>query len=415
MGCAVGIYLGFRRFVRTRLVPRKMAVAVEMLGERRVMRGVCMAMVVLLVVVAPTSAASSDQIDHKMHMENCRRTVQERMGELHLDEVTRDALNLYVGQMDEDTQNRFIERELNTENLHNLTDLRSTISSGSQCNKAEKLPSVAICCVQQGMASSVQEWMIFYLLHGVSRIVVYNNDLPNSKGSVNFLNAVKPFVDADYAEVVEWYHYEGDHFRQVEAHNACFQDLKTKYDWIAVFDMDEYLIIHPPNDACMPKYLEGFSEYAALTVRWRLFTPIGVARHNYSRLYLEQYRWESVRTPNTQVKNVLNSKHTVGMTNIHFGDYRKDRFSVNGHRRATSGKHDSYVTYPFQQVELRHFYARDWEYGFLRKICGRSARTHTRQFYRSFVIMEWFDAQCCRQVGDQTRQEVTLRGFFDSL
>lgn len=288
--------------------------------------------------------------------------------------------------------------------IRSAEDLAERLNKYRECAIDVALPKVGICSIHRGTGPYVQEWLSYYLMHGVSKVFMYDNSVPNSRDNVQLLYATRPFVDAGYVEVRTWTRT----FHQSEAYNDCLERGKSTMDWLAFFDFDEYLIVKEPGPTCLPQFLDGYKQFPGLVFRWRVFTPRGVIQHNFSRLFFEQYRWSHPGPK--EGKSILNTKFKIEITNPHILYFQDGNKSVCSNKRVCH-THD-YSKEPYKYAELRHYWGVDWDFTFFVKLCNRSPRRVQMILYRLNVALRFLDQNCCLKIEGRTRQEVSLRNFL---
>ncbi|KAG5463646.1 MAG: glycosyltransferase family 92-domain-containing protein, partial [Olpidium bornovanus] len=305
---------------------------------------------------------------------------------LAVDPALRDAITLLADTFDYGQASAF-RAELNaTMHLVTAEDVRRSVeASGSPCSGGG-LPRLAVCSLASSSAPYVQEWIAHNILLGATKLVLYDNDDPASTPSLEFRRAVRPFAEAGYVHVVDWYFQpterDRDTFRQVEAQNHCLDMHRSDVDWIAFIDLDEYIVLHQPpmQTACLTQVLAGHRDEVGFVVPWRDFGPVGVARHDHRRTSLEQYRWAEISPHNASVegKSIVNTRYVKKMIHPHFASYPPFRYAVdalgNPANEHISFRPKGWVGYwnPHANVELRHFWGRDVKFTLSDKVCSFS-------------------------------------------
>ena len=303
---------------------------------------------------------------------------------------------------------------------HMLTSadiIRERVDAYAGCPRdVPNLPKLAVCSLQHSTGQVVQEWVAHYLLLGASKVFIYDNSQQGTVAYDVFREAVAPFVESGHVAVVDW-HFQGGFPRNLHmAFDDCRNRHRAQFDWIAFLDSDEFVVIHPPAAPCLPLYLTKFTEFPGLAIQWRVMTPLGVARHDPKKLFLEQYLWE-VKDRNSAnmglVKTIAQPKLATMTLSPHHQAYVDGRSAVSWNRDVIWGALMG-MNYPepYKEIEVRHFWAGDWETGFLEKVCSQVLERVQLRYERARILLEWMDPACCESLAEQTREEAMLRNFI---
>ncbi|KAI8920999.1 hypothetical protein DFJ77DRAFT_145222 [Powellomyces hirtus] len=313
---------------------------------------------------------------------SCSETIQKAVAnDKDLDQNVKDLITLLASSFDQRSQAAYYARlerlPLSIEDAHGL---QSRIDAYQLCGNTtavatgQPLPKVGICSVQHSSGPHIQEWLSHHVLLGISKFFIYDNSDPASAASRHFRRAVKPFVELGYVDVIDWHFTEGDTYRQNEALNDCLRINRPHFDWLAIFDTDEFAVIHEPHNSCLPELLANRQDLGALILQWRQMTPRGVPLHNFGKTHLEQYHYETI-PQNSHIKPILNTQHATWIRSPHVCDYHegwpaKTAGGVAVHGTTTEILDPS----AYKHMELRHYWARDWAFGFMDKIIEGKTR-----------------------------------------
>jgi hypothetical protein len=232
-----------------------------------------------------------------------------------------------------------------------------------------KNPRVGVCSMQHSNGPFIQEFISHYLLLGCSKVILYDNSEPDTPEWKYFRMVVKPFVEAGFVEVVDWYFTEGDTFRAVEAFNECVNDNRFRFDWIAVVDTDEFVVLHEPHNPCLNQELKKFNKFGAVVVPWRLLSPRGVSSRDPSKPLFDQYRYY-INNPGGAIKSIVQTKFFQQMAQQHEAKFYEGHAVDFG---GTQVEGAGWVVPPeqrFSHAELRHYYSPDWKYFLYEKMCS---------------------------------------------
>lgn len=117
----------------------------------------------------------------------------------------------------------------------------------------------ALVCIAKNEDNYIQEWVDYHLMLGFSDVYVWQN---NWRTSV-----------LKESERVHLREIDGTH-KQIECYNMAIDELHKAYDWVAFFDIDEFLVLKPN---CEFSYVDEFlsqqkySQIPCICVNWRFF------------------------------------------------------------------------------------------------------------------------------------------------
>ena len=153
---------------------------------------------------------------------------------------------------------------------------------------------VALVCIAKKEENYIEEWIKYHLKIGFDHIYVYQNDWRFEK---------------DLPSVTK-FELDGIN-KQREAYNDFIKKYHDKYDWIAFFDVDEFLVLKKHNDVKL--FLNEYIDYDAVGISWVLFGNNNldtVLNNDYSLIRRFTKREKKV---NTHVKCIIKSRNSTIM------------------------------------------------------------------------------------------------------
>lgn len=112
--------------------------------------------------------------------------------------------------------------------------------------------NVAFCTmVTNGYTDLVKTWVKYNIFTGVKHLYIYDN-APYEKTQLHY--DLQDYVEMGYVTIVPWYKetWQGFMFHsdvwpkhQIWSQNDCIQRYGYKYEWLGIFDIDEFLISLP--------------------------------------------------------------------------------------------------------------------------------------------------------------------------
>jgi hypothetical protein len=116
---------------------------------------------------------------------------------------------------------------------------------------------VALTCIAKAEDNYIDEWIDYHLKLGFDDIYVYQNNW--------YFNVKKSNV---YSIEINGY------AKQEEAYNHFLKTYKDDYDWVAFFDIDEFLVLKQHKD--IKQFLLDYNGYKSVGINWVFFGDNGL-------------------------------------------------------------------------------------------------------------------------------------------
>ncbi|MDL2210079.1 glycosyltransferase family 2 protein [Desulfovibrio sp. OttesenSCG-928-O18] len=137
---------------------------------------------------------------------------------------------------------------------------------------------LGLCAIAKDETPFLREWAAYYHRIGFERIFIYDNG-----SAVPVRDTVADMYDAG---MLDTYTIQGDNM-QLVAYNHCLQTHGAECEWMAFFDLDEFLLLRREEDA--RAFLAGYEDYAGLSINSNYFSSSGHLRRPEG-LVMENYR-----------------------------------------------------------------------------------------------------------------------------
>ena len=115
---------------------------------------------------------------------------------------------------------------------------------------------VALVCIAKNEDDYIHEWIDYNKKLGFDNIIIYQNDWR--------------FVIED--PTVIKLEFDGLN-KQVLAYNHFIKNNLNNYDWVAFFDVDEFLVLKKHKN--IKEFIQDYSDYEAIGINWLLFGDNG--------------------------------------------------------------------------------------------------------------------------------------------
>lgn len=128
-----------------------------------------------------------------------------------------------------------------------------------------KMNKVLLCCIGRRENQYIREFVEYYKNLGFDNICLYDN---NYDGEDRFEDAIGDYIDNGYVFLKD---YRNRSVCQLQAYQECYDNYKDEYDWIAFFDIDEFLSLVNDNDIHTFLSHERFDGYDVIAVNWKIY------------------------------------------------------------------------------------------------------------------------------------------------
>ena len=191
---------------------------------------------------------------------------------------------------------------------------------------AEKKYYLSICAIFKNEAPYLKEWIEYHRLVGVEHFYLYNHE-----SSDNFSEVLQPYVESGLVEITNWFTIKLDHFwteAQLRAYNNCVQKTKSETTWLAVVDIDEFIV--PVKDPDLAAYLtkyDDIEEVGGIRINWQLYGTSWLPSIPKDKLLIESLVWKAETDyyrgvcDNYMVKSIVKPDKVLRFTSAHTAKY----------------------------------------------------------------------------------------------
>ena len=250
----------------------------------------------------------------------------------------------------------------------------------------EKGYYLSVGAIFRDEAPYLKEWIEFHRLVGVEHFYLYNNNSTD-----NYMQVLRPYVENGIVELKDWPSPLMDRFviYQREAYNDCIQKCVGKTVWLAIIDIDEF-IVPVKEDTLIPllSRLEKKKYLGSLKINWQLYGTSFLPSLPSDKLMVESLVWkapwdyDSKDTPsNLEYKSIIRPE-AIAYYRLHEGDFKNNFYAYpKGH---------VHIRQPVQieDVRINHYWTRSEDFFYDVKI-GR--RTLHRKNYRGIMMQKLID------------------------
>ena len=135
---------------------------------------------------------------------------------------------------------------------------------------------VLLCCIGKMENLYIKEFVDYYKSLGFDNICLYDN---NDKDGEHFEDVIKDDIDSGFVILKD---VRGMKEAQMPCYTKCYNEYRTKYDWIAFFDIDEFL--HIDGNKSIKQFLSNdmYNDRGINCIRvcWKQFDDSDIIKTN---------------------------------------------------------------------------------------------------------------------------------------
>ena len=151
-------------------------------------------------------------------------------------------------------------------------------------------------CIIKNEAEYLPEWLEYHLLVGFEKFYIYDNGSTD-----NIKQVLAPYVDAG---IVEYTYWPGITM-QMPAYKDCVNKHKNDTFWLAVIDIDEFVVADCKNVATA---LHDFEDNAAVVLQWLVYGDSGIINKKPG-LVIERFKSHNRLDVTTEMcKSIINPR-----------------------------------------------------------------------------------------------------------
>ena len=124
---------------------------------------------------------------------------------------------------------------------------------------------VLICAITKQEDLYLEEFIDYYINLGITKIILYDNNNLGDNSLNDLLN------NTIYQNFIDIINYRGIKNAQKTAYSDCYNNNKNKYDWIAFFDIDEFLYLKGFQNINKFLSLSKFKKCSSILINWRYY------------------------------------------------------------------------------------------------------------------------------------------------
>ena len=257
--------------------------------------------------------------------------------------------------------------------------LRNAVRLRRELRKPHPDPSIylAVCVIAKNEGPYFLEWIEWHLRMGVEKFYVYDNESKDNTKEI-----LAPYIERG---IVEYIYFPG-YRRQLAAYDDCFSRHRYDTRWIAVIDMDEFIV--PVKNSSLTDYLEKLENFPAVEINWLVYGS-GGARRRLPGTMMERFKKHSLSDHylNRHVKSIVNPRRVYNMIGCHEASRIDGKAADSCGREVKISWRDREPNHDV--IKINHYAVRSYEEFIEKKARGRAsgpAREIADEYFREFDL-----------------------------
>lgn len=128
---------------------------------------------------------------------------------------------------------------------------------------------LTVVCIMKNEGKYIKEWLDYYILQGVNRFYIYDNESNDDTKSI-----LQPYIDAGLIG----YNYFPGRARQLDAYNSAIKNYKYDCKYMMIVDVDEFVV--QENSAVsiydtIVDIMKKNKRAGGIAVNWRVYGSSG--------------------------------------------------------------------------------------------------------------------------------------------
>lgn len=166
---------------------------------------------------------------------------------------------------------------------------------------------LSVCAIAKNEGPYFEEWIDWHLAQGVEKFYIYDNESTDGTREI-----LEPYIKRGIVD----YKYWPGRKQQLPAYDDCFERNRFSSRWIAVIDMDEFIV--PIKHKSIPEFLKGLEAFAAVEINWLVYGSSGRKAKTPGTI-MERFKCHSLpdNILNRHVKTIVNPRRIFNMIGCH--------------------------------------------------------------------------------------------------
>ncbi len=238
--------------------------------------------------------------------------------------------------------------------------------------------NIALCCIAKDEDEYLSEWIEYYFDIGFSHIYIYDN---NDTDSIN--DIIAKYQNITIINVRNKTNKDFPLGMQQTCYMDCYKEYGKLHDWIAFFDIDEFLYIE--NGDNISTFLKKFPKDATIIhIYWKVYGDNDILKNNgiscIDRFVLpleHDVCWTKDIIENSQLKSILKCNTPIANTpRVHSFEVLSG-VCYDAEYNKCNSKDGHHFPYTHKNAYLKHFRTKSIDEFLKKRMNGQLACSNT--------------------------------------
>lgn len=299
--------------------------------------------------------------------------------------------------------------ELSYENFNENKDFYLNLVSEEDFLKLVKIQKTLLCCIVKQENLYLRDFVEYYKNIGFTNILLYdNNDLEGEYPQ----QVIGDYISEGFVIYVD---VRGKYRYQLDAYTECYQIYCDIYDWIAFFDVDEFLEIKNGENVSEFLLQKMFLDTDAIYLYWLIYGDNGLLHYNQIPVY---DRFTIPNKPDNEKNNYKIILRGIGSNKTYTFTDANSFIWHSGFGglvvKNTEGKiitdKNPYESFTYNNAYIKHYNTLTIEEFLYRRFGRRSYADKASSFNKEVIMKIFYD------VNELTSEkEKIINDFFDKF
>jgi hypothetical protein len=242
---------------------------------------------------------------------------------------------------------------------------------------------LACVAVVRNEARHIAEWLAYQFALGFHTVLLLDNLSTDATKAT-----AAALADDHDVQIIDWPLRQNNY--QIRGYDFAIAHLENRYDWVAFFDTDEFLVLDPEHT--LESCLAARADAAAIAIPWAIF---GSAGHRAAPpgLVIESYlrRGPADFGPNQHVKSIIRPSRKIKCQTAH-------SFVMDGPYVDLAGREITWMyngvqngTPDYRIGKLHHYFTRSWSEWLAKLERGYPDTTREITDFHTYDLNDIFD------------------------
>ncbi len=223
-------------------------------------------------------------------------------------------------------------------------------------------------CIIKNEAEYMPEWLEYHLLVGFEKFYVYDNESTD-----NIKQILQPYIDSG---IVEYTYWPGVAM-QMPAYRDCIEKHKDETFWLAVIDIDEFIVADSGNIA---KSLSNFENYAAVVLQWLVYGDNNIQKKEPG-LVIERFTAHNPFDIKTEMCKSIVNPRKIEVKTLHLPAPINGYYAVNAIGKQIIPVSNARIQNgTYKNIHINHYIFKSYEEFLIKKIKGDALSSKTPRF-----------------------------------